>query len=180
MRDKDTGKRNGTVDSPIVVRICGVKNSGKTTLMVSLIRVLTENGWKVAALKHDGHDFSCDIPGTDSCRFDQAGAYGTAVLSASQCFVHKRETRETMGDLIRQFPEADVILVEGMKEEAGPKIEVIRSGISGKPASNPEGRFLIVTDLPAERFSEPVLGFDETDKIVERILALRGKEEAGS
>lgn len=154
----------------IVVNVCGVKNSGKTALMVRLIRRLTELGYRVAALKHDGHDFTCDVPGTDSFRFDEAGAYGTAVVSASQCFVHRRNTGETLPDLVRFFPEADVVLIEGLKEMPGPKIEVIRDGVSREPASNPEGRFLIVTDLPAELFREPVLRPDETDRILSAIF----------
>ena len=163
-------RKNPIPEEQIVVRICGVKNSGTTTLIVSLLRILTGRGLRAAVLKHDGHDFTCDVPGTDSYRFDQAGAFGTAVLSASQCFIHKRTAGESMRNLIARFPDADVILIEGMKEEPGPKIEVIRGCISGEPASNPEGRFLIVTDLPAELFSEPVLGFGDAEKIADRIL----------
>ena len=163
-------RKNPVPEEQIVVRICGVKNSGKTTLIVSLIRILTGRGLRVAVLKHDGHDFTCDVPGTDSYRFDQAGAFGTAVLSASQCFVHKRTAGESMEKLLAQFPDADVILIEGMKEEPGSKIEVIRGCISREAASNPEGRFLIVTDLPAESFSEPALSFGDTEKIADRIL----------
>ena len=37
--------------------------------MESLIRVLTQKGYRVAAVKHDGHDFEPDVPGTDSWAF---------------------------------------------------------------------------------------------------------------
>ena len=47
-----------------IAAISGVKNSGKTTLMEKLIRVLTGRGLQVAAVKHDGHDFTPDVPGT--------------------------------------------------------------------------------------------------------------------
>ena len=170
MKENTAGTKNPVPQRQIVVRICGIKNSGKTTLIVSLIRILTGRGLRVAVLKHDGHDFTCDVPGTDSYRFDRAGAYGTAVFSASQCFIHKRTAGESMGNLAAQFPDADVILIEGMTEEPGSKVEAIRGCISREPASNPEGRFLIVTDLPAELFSEPVLGFEDAEKIADRIL----------
>ncbi|MGI6089382.1 MAG: molybdopterin-guanine dinucleotide biosynthesis protein B [Bilifractor porci] len=179
MKGNAAEKKNPVPEQQIVVRICGIKNSGKTTLIVSLIRILTGRGLRVAVLKHDGHDFTCDVPGTDSYRFDRAGAYGTAVLSASQCFIHKRTAGESMGNLAAQFPDADVILIEGMKEEPGKKVEVIRGCISREPASNPEGRFLIVTDLPAEQFSEPVLGFGDTEKIADRILETGRKSVTG-
>ena len=50
----------------IFAAICGVKNSGKTTLTEGIIRTLTARGLKTAVIKHDGHEFECDIAGTDS------------------------------------------------------------------------------------------------------------------
>ncbi|SFG18845.1 molybdopterin-guanine dinucleotide biosynthesis protein B [Oribacterium sp. WCC10] len=130
-------------------RICvisGIKNSGKTTLVQKLIKEFTGRGLKVAAIKHDGHDFSCDIPDTDSYRFTEAGAYGAAVFSAYRMFVHKIGCGENEEYLREIFPEADIILMEGFKASKYKKLEIIRKGISDCPASDPEGRFLIVTD----------------------------------
>ena len=70
-----------------VLAVCGVKNSGKTTLIEKLVRRFAALGYSVAVLKHDGHEFSCDVPGTDSYRFWEAGACGTAVFSGSQLFI---------------------------------------------------------------------------------------------
>ena len=36
---------------------------------------------EVAVIKHDGHDFTPDVPGTDSHRMKAAGAFGTVVYS---------------------------------------------------------------------------------------------------
>ena len=66
---------------PVLFGVAGDKNTGKTTLMEELIRRLTNRGWKVAAIKHDGHDFEADREGTDSWRHYHAGAYGTVVFS---------------------------------------------------------------------------------------------------
>ena len=153
-----------------IIAVCGVKNSGKTTLLVRLVQNLTARGIKTAVIKHDGHDFDCDIEGTDSCRMKEAGAYGTAVFSENRIFVHKTGTREKDKELISMFPEADIIFLEGMKESDYPKIEVIRKAVSERPASNPQGRFLIVTDWEAEGFAEPVKGMEQIDEIVELIL----------
>ena len=71
-----------------IVAVCGVKNSGKTTLLAELVKELTARGKLAAVIKHDGHDFSCDIPGTDSFLLKEAGAYGTAVFSDSRIFIH--------------------------------------------------------------------------------------------
>lgn len=155
---------------PLIVVISGVKNSGKTTLITKLIPVLNARGCRTAVVKHDGHDFSCDIPGTDTYKFIESGAYGTAIFSPYRMFVHKVGTGENEESLISMFPEADLILLEGFKESSYPKLEIIRSGVSEKPASNPKGRFLIVTDLPEGTFDEPCLGLGDIEEIASRIL----------
>ena len=50
---------------PLIYCICGEKNSGKTTLVTELIPLLAQRGCLVATVKHDGHDFEPDVPGTD-------------------------------------------------------------------------------------------------------------------
>ncbi|MCI9421184.1 molybdopterin-guanine dinucleotide biosynthesis protein B [Sporofaciens musculi] len=152
-----------------LVAVCGVKNSGKTTLLSRLVGELSKEGMKVAVIKHDGHDFTCDACGTDSYRLKEAGAYGTAVFSDFRIFVHKTGFKENEKDLIRMFPEADIIFIEGMKESSYPKIEVIREGISRAPVSNPMGRFLIVTDRDRTEYKEETAGFEEIQRIIEKI-----------
>ena len=160
---------------PFVAVICGVKNSGKTTLITRLVRLLSEKGIRTAVIKHDGHDFECDIPGTDSYRIREAGAYGTAVFSKYRSFVYKEGCRETPEEMIAQFPKADLILIEGMKNSTSPKIAVIRREISGEPASNPEGRFLIVSDWEDGHFKEEKMtGLDEIEIILGILLEKAG------
>ena len=50
----------------LILAVSGVKNSGKTTLIASLLSKLKQKGLKVAVIKHDGHEFEADIPGTDT------------------------------------------------------------------------------------------------------------------
>ena len=57
-----------------VFGIAGFKNSGKTTLIVALLRILTARGFKVATIKHAHHRFDVDHPGKDSYRHRDAGA----------------------------------------------------------------------------------------------------------
>ena len=163
-----------------VCAVCGVKNSGKTTLIERLIREYAARGVRIAVIKHDGHDFTCDVPGTDSSRFCEAGACGTAVFSNNRIFVHRLETAreddrekwetEKVEELASLFPDADLILVEGLKNTALPKIEVVRKGISDAPVSNPDGRFLVVTDLEPDCFEEKALGLGQIGEIAELIL----------
>ena len=44
-----------------VIAVCGCKNSGKTTLISRIVNKLSYEGFKVAVIKHDGHNFACDI-----------------------------------------------------------------------------------------------------------------------
>lgn len=106
---------------PFVYCISGYKNSGKTTTVTRLIPVLKEKGYKVAVIKHDGHDFEADVEGTDSWRHKEAGAYGTAVFSDHRFLVTKECEGITEAELMKLFPEADIILIEGLKNSDYPK-----------------------------------------------------------
>lgn len=111
---------------PVIFAISGYKNSGKTTLMVKLVKRLTEYGYRVATIKHDGHDFEPDVPGTDSYRHRKAGAFGCAVFSSNRWMVTAEQPEEAAqkvdeNTLIGLFPDADVILLEGFKHSSWPR-----------------------------------------------------------
>ena len=152
-----------------IIAISGIKNSGKTTLITRLVSHYSGKGLKVAVIKHDGHDFDCDIPGTDTRAFSDSGAYGTACFSDNRMFVHKQGSGETEEQLFSLFPEADIIFIEGLKSSSYNKIEVIRKGVSDMPASNPQGRFLIATYHPADMFDESTADINDTEGIAEEI-----------
>lgn len=158
-----------------IIAVCGKKNSGKTSLLVKIIEKLAEANRKAAVIKHDGHDFECDIPETDSYKLKKAGAYGTAVYSKNRIFIHKDREAERAEELIKLFPEVEFIFIEGLKTSSYPKIEVVRKGVSESPISNPEGRFLIVTDYEKEKFEEKTVGFDEIEEILECIEQIKPK-----
>ena len=84
---------------PAVLAVSGVHNSGKTTLLEKLLPVLRSRGLKVGVIKHDGHDFTPDVPGTDSYRLREAGAEGVAVYSGTR-YLLTEEFRLTEQDLL--------------------------------------------------------------------------------
>lgn len=107
---------------PVIYAVAGYKNSGKTTLIMKLIKTLSEKGLKVATVKHDGHDFKPDVPGSDTYRHAEAGAYGTAIFSDKRWMITKEIDGTIQAeDFKRAFPEADVILIEGLKHSSYPK-----------------------------------------------------------
>ena len=108
-----------TVSEPLVVAVSGVKNSGKTTLIESVLPLLAQAGLQVAVVKHDGHSFDPDPSNTDTGRFMAAGAAGTAIFDGEKFKIVKKQP-VTEDFLIMQFPEADLILLEGFKYTAWP------------------------------------------------------------
>lgn len=106
---------------PFLFVVCGYKNSGKTTMITRLIPELKNRGYNVAVIKHDGHDFESDVPGTDSWKHQKAGAFGVAVFSEKRILITKECGNITEQQLARAFPEADIILIEGLKNSSYPK-----------------------------------------------------------
>ncbi|WP_223066209.1 molybdopterin-guanine dinucleotide biosynthesis protein B [Paenibacillus caui] len=111
---------------PYIVQIVGYKNSGKTTLAEYLVRYFTRKGIRVAVIKHDGHQFEADRPGTDTWRMSQAGATAVAITSAKRTAVIE-ERGTPLQDLVHRFSSHDLIIVEGFKQEAYPKIVMLRN-----------------------------------------------------
>ena len=87
---------------PAVLAVSGAHNSGKTTLLEKLIPLLRARGLKVGVIKHDGHDFTPDVPGTDSFRLREAGAEGVAVFSGNR-YLLTEEFRLNEQDLLALF-----------------------------------------------------------------------------
>lgn len=159
-----------------IIAISGVKNSGKTTLITRLIPYLRDQGCRVAVIKHDGHDFEADVKGTDSYCHKQAGAYATAVYSSHQFMVVKEQEDTETEEMLRLFPEADVILLEGLKYSDYPKVELIRSGVSRVAVCSPDRVLAYVTDykqeegLPWMQNGRPCFGFEEVKDLGKWIL----------
>lgn len=109
------------LNRPWVFCVSGWKNSGKTTLAAGLIRRFAREGFAVAAIKHDGHDFAMDREGTDTSAFRRAGAGRWAIFSGAQ-FALGGLGAATAEDLIALCPGADVIIIEGLKYSAFPKV----------------------------------------------------------
>lgn len=152
-----------------IIAISGIKNSGKTTLITNLIPYLRQRGLKVATIKHDGHDFQPDVEGTDTYRYREVGAYGVGIFSRNKWMVIKEEMDIEISELIGQFPEADLILLEGFKYSEYPKIEIVRGEVSSSPVSKPETVIAYMSDQ--DRFSKDIRQFalHEVEELAEYI-----------
>ncbi len=148
-----------------VFGIAGFKNSGKTTLVVALLRELTARGYKMATVKHAHHDFDIDHPGKDSHQHREAGA-NEVIVASSRRWAHIKELVDEpepeLADLLKHVGDVDLILVEGYKHGDHPRLEVRRAG-QKEPvlaASNPE-ICAVVTDEALSDLTVPL--FDRAD-----------------
>lgn len=143
----------------------GFSGSGKTTLATKVIKYLSDKGYKIAALKHDGHKFQMDKEGKDTYRLKEAGAKCIAISSAEKyALISESGHRLSFKELMKILPEGiDIIIGEGFKDNEIPKIIVHRKD-NGKERPCSEDSFVIAaaTDEP-EIFKDLEHIFDIND-----------------
>ena len=168
----DVMQRHGTV-----IGLAGWSGSGKTTLAEKLISLLSSQGLDVATVKHAHHDFDADTPGKDSYRHRAAGARQVAVSSAARAvlFAENRTRPErTLADLLAALEPADIVIVEGFKTSAIPKIEIHRAA-ANKPllcTGDPQIIAVASDDFSAlPDGAPPAIPLDDADAIAAFILA---------
>ncbi|MCX5795958.1 MAG: molybdopterin-guanine dinucleotide biosynthesis protein B [Elusimicrobia bacterium] len=153
-----------------IVSFVGRSGSGKTTLLVKVVRGLARKGRRVGTVKHFRHDFETDRPGKDSYRHFHAGASASMIASQDKLALVKRLRRPLSLRRIAAefFPDADLVVAEGFKGEAGPKIEVLRRAVSRRPVCPARGRGLIAlaADFEVAGYPQPRFRLSEAGKIV--------------
>lgn len=111
--------------------------TGKTSLLKQLLPRLKQLGYRVGVIKHAHHKFDIDIPGKDSYEIRKAGAEQMLIASSKLVALMHTKQQESEPRLTELLPrleqqQLDLILVEGFKQEAIPKIELHRPTL-GKP-----------------------------------------------
>lgn len=158
---------------PYVAAISGVKNSGKTTFLEHLIPCLRGRGCKVAVIKHDGHEFEPDVPGTDSFRLRTAGAEGVAVYSGGRWMMVREEAADVEA-LVERFSDFDIVLLEGQKHSQYPKIELVRGAVSSQSVCDPETLLALATDTGCHAPEVERIGLDDYERAAELLCAAAG------
>jgi molybdopterin-guanine dinucleotide biosynthesis protein B len=133
--------------------LAGWSGSGKTTLLATLIPEFVARGLTVSSIKHAHHEFDIDRPGKDSWRHRQAGAHEVMVASSRRwALMHElRDAAEPpFEELVAKMSPVDLLLVEGWKRHAHPKLEVHRPSL-GKALLYPED-----PDIVAIASDEPI------------------------
>ncbi|MBE4100266.1 bifunctional molybdopterin-guanine dinucleotide biosynthesis adaptor protein MobB/molybdopterin molybdotransferase MoeA [Vibrio parahaemolyticus] len=163
-----------TLNIPIL-GFAAYSGTGKTTLLEALLPKLTEAGLRIGMLKHAHHNFDVDKPGKDSYRLRKAGA-SQMLIASSNRFALMTETPEAEAEfdyLLTRFDEdkLDVVLVEGCKNIAFPKIELHREEV-GKPWLYPhDDNIIAIASDSAELDSElPQMNINDLDAIAQFVL----------
>ncbi len=160
-----------------IIAIAGYSGSGKTTLIEKLIPCLVMEGFKVSLIKHAHHEFDIDQPGKDSHRLRAAGA-GEVLISSSNRWALMHELRgaaePTLEDQLKHLSPCDVVIVEGWKHHAMPKIEVHRKQAK-KPLLFPDDASVvaIATDETLAT-DKPQFALDDIEGIARFIIAHLG------
>ncbi len=109
---------------------------GKTTLLTQLIPALIAQGLRISVIKHAHHSFDIDQAGKDSYRLREAGAVQMMIGSKERWALMTElsrtphaEDEPSLSLLLSQIDTSlsDLVLAEGFKHEAIPKIEVHRA-----------------------------------------------------
>ncbi len=158
-----------------VFGFAGYSNSGKTTLIEMLIPRFVARGLRISLIKHAHHGFDLDRPGKDSYRHREAGATEVFLVSSKRWVLMHELRDEEEPSLEAQMSimaPCDLVLVEGFKYTAIPKIEVHRPA-NGKPVLYHENPNIIAVasdaPLPGD-CSLPVLDLNDIDAIAAFIL----------
>ncbi len=159
---------------PAVLGVVGGSGSGKTTLAERLIPLLRRRGLAVAFVKHHVHMQSVDDEGTDTWRAARSGAAET-VLAGPGGAVHRRPSAcdPPLAQVLGGVHPADLVLLEGYRGSAFPKILVVREG-AAQDRPLPEGRVVaVVCDAASGAMGAgraPTFAWDDLEALADMVV----------
>lgn len=125
------------IDFPLpLLGFAAWSGTGKTTLLSHLIPLLKAKGLRIGLVKHAHHRFDIDYPGKDSYELRKAGATEIIIASreriASVLETPVKQEEPSLRDALSMIhtEQLDLVLVEGFKMEAIPKIELHRKTLN--------------------------------------------------
>jgi molybdopterin-guanine dinucleotide biosynthesis adapter protein len=163
--NSDQGRAEPAVDAHMkVFGFAGWSGSGKTVLIERIIPLMTGRGLEVSLIKRAHHEFDVDVPDKDSYRHRRAGCR-EVLLSSSVRWAHMHELKgapeQTLQQLVDRISPCDLLLVEGFKREAIPKMEIFRRD-NAKAALHPNDAHIVAVAADC-RFDTALPQFDLDD-----------------
>ncbi len=163
-----------------IISIVGNSGAGKTTFLEKLIRELKRRGYRVAAIKHDAHNFQMDHPGKDTYRLAEAGS-DIVMISAPDRLALLESVREerTLDQLVAMVSDrVDIVLTEGYRQAAKAKIEVSRRDFGSELVANSQDLLALVTDQQFD-LDVPHFGLNDAPTVADLLERRFGLTPAG-
>ena len=168
-----------------VVSVVGNSGVGKTTLLEKLVRELKSRGYRVAAIKHDAHNFQMDHPGKDTYRLAEAGSDAVIISAAGRlALLEKVEEERSLDDVVAMVSDrVDIVLTEGYRRAAAAKIEVSRRAFSSELVAPVDELMALVTDQQFD-IDVPHFGLNDAAGVVDllerRFSLIAGRKAAAA
>ncbi len=158
-----------------IISVAGKPKVGKTTFLVQLIAELKRRGYRVGIIKHSVHSFELGQAGKDTWKHVQAGADAVAFVSPHQVgLIRQVETEMSLDRAAALLGPVDLIVTEGYKQAATPKIEVSRRALGVDLVCRPAEIVAVVSDHREldDGLSVPVFDLDDAAGVAGLIESL--------
>jgi molybdopterin-guanine dinucleotide biosynthesis adapter protein len=157
-----------------VFGFAGWSGSGKTTLIERLIPHFVAHGLAVSLVKHAHHEFDIDRPGKDSHRHRQAGCQEVLVTSSMRwALIHELRgaVELSLQAALARLSPCDIVLVEGFKSAAIPKLEIYRESVGKALLHTSDPNILAVASDSVPPTALPAFALDDIDGIAAFVRA---------
>lgn len=155
-----------------VLGFCGFSGAGKTTLLTKLIPALKAQGIRASVIKHAHHAFDIDQPSKDSYKLRQAGSAQMLIASGQRwALMTETPTMKREPDLKYLLTKidsdlADIVLVEGFKHEAIPKIEVHRPSLGHSLLASQDANIIAIASDAQLSTNMPQIDLNDVNAMV--------------
>ena len=85
LRNINTREEYESLSLPLIFCVSGVKDSGKTGLIIKLINEFIRDGYRVGVIKHDGHEYAMDQEGLKDSAYPKVEVVRRAVSEHKVC-----------------------------------------------------------------------------------------------
>lgn len=159
------------------MRVCGVvgRCAAKAGVVSRLVAAASARGLRVSTIKRVNDQVDLDRPGTGSWGHREAGAHEVVLASASRVAV-LREARVPQDEpdvaaLLARLDPVDLVLLEGFRGAANPKLEVVEPGQDRRLLALDDPSVRAVTAVTCVSAPVPWIALDDTEALLDFVLA---------
>jgi len=112
--------------NPAVFGVYGESGSGKTKLIIDIIKRLTKEGFKIACIKITDKKINIDTKAKDTWKYSKAGSKLVVLSSKNETdfLIKNKEEIQKIIDQINSLNKYDLIIIEGANDNFTPKIRL--------------------------------------------------------